>query len=97
MTYTLGLCGDSAVDPGFPVGGGADPLRGHDLRHGHFSAETYAKTKKLGPVGRGRRWRPRDPPLILLFLLLWRYSLFRSTAEENEIKQKLKEFYSRAD
>ena len=37
----------SVADPGFPVGGGAD------LRRGHFSAKTYAKTKELDPVGGG--------------------------------------------
>ena len=42
------------ADPGFPVGGGgADPLGGVDLRHGHFSVKTYAKTKELDLV-RGR-------------------------------------------
>ena len=44
----------SAANPGFPIGGAADPFGGGtDLRCGHFSAETYAKTKELGPVGGG--------------------------------------------
>ena len=35
-----------------------------DLRHRHFSSKMYAKTKELGPVGRGvRRARPLDPPM----------------------------------
>ena len=40
----------------FPLGG-CQPhwRRGVDLRGGHFSAKMYAKTKQLGPVGRGRR------------------------------------------
>ena len=31
--------------------GGADPLGGANLRHVHFSAKTYAKTKEIDPVG----------------------------------------------
>ena len=38
----------SASDPGFPVAGGGGAA---DLRHGHFSAEMYAKRKELGLVG----------------------------------------------
>ena len=38
------LITNPAADPGFPIGGGAD------LQRGHFSAETYVKTKELGPV-----------------------------------------------
>ena len=41
----------SVADPGFPVGGGAEPLGGTDLRCGCFSAKTYAKMKELDPVG----------------------------------------------
>ena len=48
------------VDPGFPVGGGADPLGGANLQHVHFSAKTYAKMKEIDPVGgvarRGAPW-----------------------------------------
>ena len=43
----------AAADPGFPVGGGAAPLRGTNLRYGCFSAEMYAKMKELGPMGGG--------------------------------------------
>ena len=32
---------------------GTDPLGDADLRHGHFSAELYAKMKELGPIGGG--------------------------------------------
>ena len=47
------------ADPGFPVGGGAEPLGGVDLQRGCFSAKTYAKMKELDPVGGGaRRQRP---------------------------------------
>ena len=49
----------TVADPGFPVGGGVDPLGGVDLRHGCFLAKMYAKTKELGPVG-GRV--PGTPP-----------------------------------
>ena len=41
---------EAAADPGFPVGGGTD------LRCGHFSAETCAKMKELGPVGGTPPW-----------------------------------------
>ena len=44
------------MDPGFPIGEGADLLRGGggaDLRCRHFSVETYVKMKELGPVGGG--------------------------------------------
>ena len=34
----------------FPLGG-AEPLGVANLRRGHFSAKTYAKTKELDPVG----------------------------------------------
>ena len=40
----------------FPLRGG-----GTDLRHGCFSAKTYAKTKELDPVGGGGR-APAAPP-----------------------------------
>ena len=53
------------ADPGFPIGGGADPLGGTDLQRGVFWAETYAKAKELGPVrggeGRGRAGVPGPP------------------------------------
>ena len=41
------------VDPGFPVGGGANPLGGTNLQHVHFSAKTHAKMKEIDPVGGG--------------------------------------------
>ena len=39
------------ANPGFPIGGGAEPLGGTDLRRGCFAVKTYAKTKELDPVG----------------------------------------------
>ena len=53
------------ADPGFPVGGGADPLGGANLRRIHFSAKTYAKTKEIDPVGGGGGGpvAPPDPPM----------------------------------
>ena len=48
--------GYSVADPGFPVGGVCRAVGGGggaDLRCGHFSAKTYAKTKELDPVGGG--------------------------------------------
>ena len=44
------------ADPGFPVGEGADPLGGADLQCIHFLAKTYAKMKKIDPVGGAMRW-----------------------------------------
>ena len=54
------------ADPGFPVGGDANPLGGANLRCVHFSAKTYAKMKEIDPVGGGgarRRRPPLDPPI----------------------------------
>ena len=40
------------ADPGFPVGGGREPVRGGvDLQRGHFLVKMYVKTKELGPIG----------------------------------------------
>ena len=39
------------ADPGFPVGGGTDPLGGANLQHIHFLTKTYAKMKEMDPVG----------------------------------------------
>ena len=36
----------SVADPGFPVGGCLAVGGGADLRHGHFLAKMYAKTKE---------------------------------------------------
>ena len=51
---------DPVADPGFPVGEGADPLRGGGVvaptSDTRFSAKPYGKTKELGPVGGGRAW-----------------------------------------
>ena len=44
--------------PGFPTGGA-------NLRHGHFLAETYVKTKELGPGGAGDT--PMDPPMLYTY------------------------------
>ena len=51
------------ADPGFPVGGA-------DLRHGRFSAETYAKTKELCPVGRGGVGGGAPPGFATVILVL---------------------------
>ena len=50
------------ADPGFPVGGEREPIRGGvDLRRGCFLVKMYAKTKEFGPVGGGARV-PGTPP-----------------------------------
>ena len=41
----------TVADPGFPVGGGVNPLGGVDLQCGCFLAKMYAKMIKLGPIG----------------------------------------------
>ena len=65
----------TVADPGFPVGGGAEPLGGGaDLQRGCFSVKTYAKTKELDPVGGGARRRrppPLDPPMINMCAILF--------------------------
>ena len=48
------LWNDPVADPGFPVGGGADPLvGGTNLQCIHFSAKMYVKMKEMDPVGGG--------------------------------------------
>ena len=49
MVIDIGEIYIPGADPGFPVGEGAPTFNA-----GAFSAKTSAKTKKLGPVGRGR-------------------------------------------
>ena len=56
----------------FPLGD-ADSLGGTDVRRGHFSAKTCAKTKELDPVG---SWGMRlqctlDPPMIVVRPKIW--------------------------
>ena len=53
LQYTLGSGGSRISHWGAPSHGG-----GTDLRHIHFLAKTYVKTKELDPVGGGRRRRP---------------------------------------
>ena len=51
----------TAADPGFPIGRALTRLGGGgaDLRCGHFSVETFAKMKELGPIGGGTcQWCP---------------------------------------
>ena len=67
------------ADPGFPVGGGVDPLGGGvDLRRGCFSAKMYVKMKEFGPVGGVRRARPPRSANVFLqiyqpnfYLVIW--------------------------
>ena len=59
----------SVADPGFPVGGGVDLIRGAvDPRGSYVSKILHVKTKESGPVGGGaRRARPPlDPPMVLV-------------------------------
>ena len=53
----------------FPMGG-AEPLGGTNLRCGQFLEKMYAKTKELGPVGRGAcaGGPPLDPPMLIMYL-----------------------------
>ena len=49
------------ADPGFPVGGGVDLVRGAvDPRGSYVSKILHVKTKESGPVGGARAGRP--PP-----------------------------------
>ena len=56
----------AVVDPGFPVGGRGPVRGGVDLRHGCLLVKMNAKTKELGPIGRGvcTRHSPLGPPMI---------------------------------
>ena len=57
------------ADPGFPVGGGVDLVRGAvDPRGGYVSKILHVKTKESGPVGGGAR-PPLDPPMHTVFPL----------------------------
>ena len=55
------------ADPGFPVGGGVDLVRGAvDPRGGYVLKILHVKTKESGPVGGGRAPGappPLDPPM----------------------------------
>ena len=52
----------SVADPGFPVGGGVDLVRGAvDPRGGYVLKILHVKTKESGPIGGGAR-RARPPP-----------------------------------
>ena len=50
---------NSSGRSGIPCWEGTNPIGGANIRRGYFSA----KTKELGPVGRGARPGPLDPPL----------------------------------
>ena len=50
LIFNIILC-ISAADPGFPVGGGVDPLGGHGPPMWVLSPKMCVKTKELGPVG----------------------------------------------
>ena len=51
----------AVADPGFPVGGGVDLVKGAvDSRGGYVSEILYVKMKESGPVGGGAR-RARPP------------------------------------
>ena len=54
------------ADPGFPVGGGVDLVRGAvDPRGGYVSKILHVKTKESGPVGgRAPGAPPLDPPMV---------------------------------
>ena len=57
----MNLICEAVADPGFPVGGGVDLVRGAvDPRGGYVSKILHVKTKESGPVGGGRA--PGAPP-----------------------------------
>ena len=59
------------ADPGFPVGGDADPLGGANLRRVHFLVKMYAKMKEIDPVGGGGAGgAPLDPPMLCMYAWL---------------------------
>ena len=63
-TQSEAQCGKASfpvVDPGFPIGGGHQPVGGGaDLQCVHFLAKTYVKMKEIDPVG---GHMPAAPPL----------------------------------
>ena len=78
MVYGTAVCRSSVADPGFLVcvlthwGGGAD------LQRGHFSMETYAKAKELGPVD-GSAPGPTNEAVAFIGIPLYNmYGLFCS-------------------
>ena len=61
----------SVADPGFPVGGGVDLVRGAvDPRGGYISKILHVKTKESGPIGGARAGRapPRSANGNALFV-----------------------------
>ena len=88
------------ADPGFPVGGGVDLVRGAvDPRGGYVSKILHVKTKESGPVGGGARAGrapPLDPPMLHMYASAWmmhncviyssRYHNFVSTHTQNACK-----------
>ena len=59
----------SVADPGFPVGGGVDLVRGAvDPRGGYVSKILHVKMKESGPIGGGTRRAcpPLDPPMLVI-------------------------------
>ena len=63
----LNFLSTSVADPGFPIGGGMDLVRGAvDPRGGYVSKILHVKTKESGPVGGGGARPPLDPPMNLL-------------------------------
>ena len=54
------------ADPGFPIGGGVDLIRGAvDARGGYVSKILHVKTKESGPIGgHVLGVPPLDPPMV---------------------------------
>ena len=76
------------ADPGFPVGGGVDLVRGAvDPRGGYVSKILHVKMKESGPVGGGGAPGappPLDPPMIFnetLLCCVGRHSIDKFSSE----------------
>ena len=58
----------SVADPGFPIGGVADPLGGAPTSDAYTFWQKHVKTKEIDPVGGGGGacWQhPLDPPMLV--------------------------------
>ena len=66
LTKVSNYTSETVADPGFPVGGGVDLVRGAvDPRGSYVSKILHVKMKESGPVGGGARAgrAPLDPPM----------------------------------
>ena len=77
----------TVADPGFPVGGGVDLVKGSvDSRGGYVSEILYVKTKESGPVGGGALARPPQIHQCYNLYYCYQYSNFLLVAVKASVK-----------